>query len=161
MSSISFTKGLIAALIRGWGAHLSDESGAPGVRFTVWAPGVRSVSVAGDFNGWDGAVHPMASAADGSLWTVFVPGVQAGALYKYRIEAADGRTFLKADPYAFAAELRPETASRVSDLDRHTWRDEAWMRARKETFRFDHPMNIYEAHLGSWRQRGEKTVVPG
>ena len=153
-----FHEGTLARGYGKLGAHLETENGVSGVRFTVWAPGVKSVSVAGDFNGWRGAVHPM--TGDGALWTRFVPGVRERALYKYLIRAADGREFFKADPYAFAAELRPGTASRVADLSRHVWRDGQWLRERAAAPLFDRPMNIYEVHLGSWRLRGEVPSSP-
>jgi 1,4-alpha-glucan branching enzyme len=149
-----FHEGTLARGYRKLGAHLTTENGVDGVCFTVWAPGVSSVSVAGEWSGWRGGEHRMSQ--DGGIWTCFVPGIREGALYKYIITAPDGREFFKADPCAFAAELRPGTASQVADLSRHAWRDEGWMRGRASSSRFDRPMNVYEVHLGSWRQRGEK-----
>ncbi|SHI13522.1 1,4-alpha-glucan branching enzyme [Sporobacter termitidis DSM 10068] len=140
------------------GAQLCRQCGAEGVRFSVWAPGVAAVSVVGDFNGWRGGENPMAPVESSGIWTAFVSGVKEGGLYKYLIETADGGQLFKADPYAFSAELRPGTASRVADLNAHAWRDESWLARREETSFFDRPMNIYEVHLGSWKTRGGAAV---
>ena len=148
-----FHEGTFVRAYRKLGAHLKTENGVPGVRFTVWAPGVKSVSVAGAWNGWRGGEHRM--TRDGELLSGFVPGIGEGALYKYYIETADGREFFKADPFAFASELRPGTASRVGDLERHNWTDSQWLRERARKPLLSRPMNIYEVHLGSWRLRGE------
>jgi 1,4-alpha-glucan branching enzyme len=139
------------------GAHLREVGGAPGTRFAVWAPNAGRVSVIGDFNGWDPSRHPMTSLGDSGVWQCFVPGVGPGALYKYRVESRDGTWRAdKADPYGFAAQIRPETASRVASLDGYVWGDQEWMAARAARNLHQEPVSIYEVHLGSWRRRPEE-----
>jgi 1,4-alpha-glucan branching enzyme len=138
-------------------AWLHDKLGcqlaANGAQFSVWAPNARSVSVIGDFNGWEPAAHPMQPRWDSSgIWERFVEGVAAGACYKYRITAQDGDALDKADPFAFFAELAPLTASRAWALD-YEWHDAEWMARRREHNSLGSPMAIYEVHLGSWRRR--------
>jgi 1,4-alpha-glucan branching enzyme len=151
-----FNKGEHCRCYEFLGAHFIRLDGVEGVRFALWAPEVRSVSVIGTFNGWRGGEHPMSQAGDSGIWTAFVPGLQEGELYKYLIETGSGELLYKADPLAFSAELRPGTASRLARLDGYEWRDDAWLRLRAETPHFERPMNIYEAHLGSWKRRGEE-----
>ena len=110
------------ALYEAMGAHLREMGGVAGVGFTVWAPAARSVSVVGDFNGWDGRLHPMRAMGSSGIWELFVPGVPEGARYKYEIRTQDGELPLKADPYASEAEVPPLTAS-VVHRPRHDWRD--------------------------------------
>ena len=135
------------------GAHLVEHAGLRGVAFAVWAPNATRVSVIGDFNGWSALHHPMRPLGAPGVWELFVPGLGAGAAYKYRITSREGGpAFDKADPYAFAAELRPNTASMVWDLDNHVWQDAAWMESRARRQAPDAPLAIYEVHLGSWRR---------
>jgi 1,4-alpha-glucan branching enzyme len=135
------------------GAHVVDHDGARGVCFAVWAPNAERVSVIGEFNQWDGRRHPMRPRGASGLWELFVPGLQQGDLYKYEIKTRhQGHLAVKSDPYAFASELRPKTASVVWDLSRYEWHDGQWMAARKERQRLDAPMAIYEVHLGSWKR---------
>jgi 1,4-alpha-glucan branching enzyme len=135
------------------GAHPAVHAGRPGVAFAVWAPHCAAVSVVGDFNRWDGLCHPLRPVGETGVWELFVPGLAAGALYKYRLTSGvDGRTCDKADPYAFAAELRPRTASVVWDLGRYSWGDADWIAARPRRQALDQPIAIYEVHLGSWRR---------
>jgi 1,4-alpha-glucan branching enzyme len=134
------------------GAHPREHAGVAGVAFAVWAPNARRVSIVGDFNGWDERVHPMRMRSNG-IWELFLPGVAPGALYKYAVLSwnHDYRV-LKADPFAFAAELRPGTASRVWDLGGYVWGDEDWLREAGTRHNApDAPVTIYEVHLGSWR----------
>jgi 1,4-alpha-glucan branching enzyme len=138
------------ALWERMGAHLREIDGAAGVAFAVWAPSARSVSVVGDWNGWDGRVHPMRSLGSSGVWELFVPGVGADGHYKYEIRGADGTLRLKADPLAAAAETPPRTASVVYE-SRHEWRDADWLRARAEAAPHAEPISIYEVHLPSWR----------
>ncbi|HTZ72259.1 MAG TPA: 1,4-alpha-glucan branching protein GlgB [Acetobacteraceae bacterium] len=138
------------------GAHWMRHEGSGGVAFAVWAPHARRVSVVGDFNAWDGRRNPMRKRIDSGVWEIFLPGVGAGAAYKYEILGQDGTLLpLKADPFGNASELRPATASIIASPARYRWRDEAHMAAR-ETVRdpWRAPMSCYEVHLGSWR-RGE------
>jgi 1,4-alpha-glucan branching enzyme len=138
------------------GAHPMTHQGAEGVNFAVWAPHARRVSVVGDFNGWDGRRGPMRKRVDSGLWEIFVPQVGEGCVYKYEIVGPDGQLLpLKADPYGFAAELRPSTASVVSRLDRFEWHDQAHMAHRKAWDARRAPISTYEAHLGSWRRNGD------
>jgi 1,4-alpha-glucan branching enzyme len=126
-----------------------------GVHFAVWAPNAARVSVVGDFNGWDGRRHPMRKRVDSGLWEIFLPDLNEGAVYKYEIVAADGRLQpLKADPFGFAAELRPSTASVVARTDRFVFDDADFLARRAEGESRRKPMAAYEVHLGSWR-RGE------
>ena len=146
------------------GAHLMEVDGVSGVRFAVWAPGARSVRVMGEFTGWLEGEYYMEPLESSGIWACFLPGIWEGALYKYVIETASGEILHKADPYAFSSELRPGTASRVVSLD-YRWKDGLWMTNRAKRDHFKKPLNIYEVHLGSWRQHdaprvGEKDVPP-
>jgi 1,4-alpha-glucan branching enzyme len=132
------------------GAHAREIDGVDGTAFAVWAPAARSVSLVGDFNSWDGRLHPMRSLGPAGIWELFVPGVGAGAVYKYEIRTQSGERRLKADPVAFAAELPPGTSS-IVHCSSHHWSDEGWMRARCEREPLAGPVSIYEVHLGSWR----------
>jgi len=135
------------------GAHLVTHEGAKGVRFAVWAPNARRVSVVGEFNRWDGRVHPMRRRVDSGLWEIFLPGITEGTAYKYELLGADGALLpLKADPVGFAAEMRPANASVVARIDDFTWTDAAWMQARAERNAKRAPMSIYEVHAASWKR---------
>jgi 1,4-alpha-glucan branching enzyme len=134
------------------GAHFTEVAGVLGVRFVIWAPNARRVSVVGDFNGWDGRRHQMRTRGSTGLWELFIPDLRQGTPYKYEIRPQEGPPFLKADPYAFAAELRPKTASVVWSLGGYEWRDQDWMRRRTQANMLNAPISIYEVHLGSWRR---------
>jgi 1,4-alpha-glucan branching enzyme len=138
------------------GAHLVRLNGIPGVVFSVWAPNAHRVSVVGDFNQWDGRVHPMRRHPSTGLWELFIPGVTAGARYKYELLSRTGEPLaLKVDPYAFAFEPdTPRTAAVVTDL-RYQWGDAEWMARRGEKNALDAPISIYELHLGSWQRLPE------
>ena len=138
------------------GAHVTRLHGAGGTQFAVWAPNARGVAVIGDFNGWDAAAHPMHVRPEAGVWETFVPEVGSGASYKYQVRPRDGGDAVqKADPYAFASEPRPRTASRVWDLSGYSWGDGDWMATRATRQSHDAPISIYEVHLGSWMR------VPG
>jgi len=138
------------------GAHLVEQDGQRGVHFAVWAPNARNISVIGDFNGWDPTCHPMRSSSAG-VWDAFIAGLPADTIYKYRIVSNYGGYVVdKADPYGFAAEIRPHTASRVWDLNTYRWNDGLWMRNRVRSNSLDAPISIYEVHLGSWRRKREE-----
>ncbi|MCD7769639.1 MAG: 1,4-alpha-glucan branching enzyme, partial [Oscillospiraceae bacterium] len=124
--------------------------------FRVWAPNARAVSVVGDFNGWDRDAAPMTRDMDG-IWSAVLSGVQNGNIYKYAVIGADGKTVLKADPFAFHAETGPATGSKVWDLSLFPWDDREWMATREATDIRRAPVNIYELHLGSWRVDKEET----
>ena len=132
------------------GAHLRTIDGVSGVSFAVWAPSAKRVSVIGSFNGWDGRLFPMRAMGASGIWEIFVPGLGPGTLYKYEIKTANGDLRIKADPFAFAAELRPSTASVVWEMEAYEWHDARWLADRtNRNFRHE-PMAIYEVHLGSW-----------
>ena len=133
------------------GAHLAHTGEAAGTRFTVWAPNADAVSVIGDFNHWDRSCDPMVQRRNSGLWEGFVDGIGDGALYKYSIVSErHDYSAEKADPYAFACEPAPRTASKVCDLNAYEWSDAAWMAERAARNRHDAPLAIYEVHLGSW-----------
>ncbi|GAC1567475.1 MAG: 1,4-alpha-glucan branching enzyme [Ktedonobacteraceae bacterium] len=135
------------------GAHLRTVNGVSGVNFAVWAPNALNVSVIGDFNGWNRGANPMHRRHnDLGVWECFVPGLQAGALYKFAIYSRYNNYAVdKTDPYGFAAELRPKTASIVTDIHHYAWQDTEWMESRGERQKLDSPISIYEVHLGSWK----------
>ncbi len=139
------------------GAHITELDGVRGVRFTVWAPNARQVSVMGDFNGWRPESNPMQFRPEAGLWEGFVPGMGHGALYKYHIVSRyDDYQADKADPYGFAAEIRPQTASKVWDLAGYEWNDGEWMEHRVGRNGLTAPISIYEVHLGSWMRVPEE-----
>lgn len=147
-----FNAGICYDIYEKLGAHPMTINGVSGVYFAVWAPNALRVSVVGDFVLWDGRRLPMRRLWDSGIFELFVPGLKEGAVYKYEVKAKGGLTFLKADPYANAAELRPATASVVADLNGFDWSDEKWLENRKETDTKKKPMFIYELHLGSWKK---------
>ncbi|MEA2387067.1 MAG: 1,4-alpha-glucan branching enzyme, partial [Thermoleophilaceae bacterium] len=132
------------------GAHVQEIDGVVGTSFAVWAPAARSVSVVGDFNSWDGRLHPMRALGGTGIWELFVPGTREGATYKYEIHTPEGETRLKADPLAQAAEHPPQTSS-IVHRSTYEWNDDAWMQRRAQGTALDKPMSIYEVHMGSWR----------
>jgi len=142
------------------GARTMEVDGVPGVRFSVWAPAARRVSVVGEFNLWDGRRHPMRRHPAQGVWEIFIPGLPEGTAYKYEILPHQGAAFLKADPLAFSAELRPETSSVVADLSKYEWGDSEWMQKRREWDWCAAPMSVYELHPGSWRRRPEEGDRP-
>ena len=143
---------------RFFGAHAQQVDGLAGVRFRVWAPSAERVSVTGEFNRWDGRVHPMGHLGGSGVWELFVPDIAAGSLYKFEIRhRASGAVLTKADPYANAAEMRPGTASRVVAPSAHGWTDAAWMQQRARWDWQHAPVNIYEVHAGSWMRHADGT----
>jgi 1,4-alpha-glucan branching enzyme len=139
------------------GAHIVDRDGRSGVHFAVWAPNAERVSVIGDFNGWNSDADPMRVQPEAGVWEAFVPDIGQGARYKYRVQSRYERFVAdKADPYGFSAEVRPQTASRVWNLEHYTWNDRAWMTERVKRNALDSPISIYEVHLGSWRRVPEQ-----
>ncbi len=144
------------------GAHLRTINGMTGVTFVLWAPNARSVSVIGDFNGWQHGATPMHRRHnDLGVWECFVPGLTEGSLYKYAITSQfNDYTVEKGDPYGFAVQLRPHTASKVADIHRHPWQDEAWMQTRAEHQQLSSPISIYEVHAASWRHALDQSGEP-
>ncbi|HLV29478.1 MAG TPA: 1,4-alpha-glucan branching protein GlgB [Burkholderiaceae bacterium] len=135
------------------GAHAIEHEGRHGVRFAVWAPNARSVSVVGDFNGWDAGRNPMRLRRECGVWEVFIPEARVGSRYKYAVHDAQGRLLpLKADPLARQTEMPPATASVVPETEAFTWNDDEWMRQRGGRQALDAPLSIYEVHFGSWRR---------
>ncbi len=132
------------------GAHPREIEGVRGVAFAVWAPNARSVSVVGDFNGWDGRMHQMRSLGATGIWELFVPAAGEGSNYKFELRTPGGELLLRADPMAQRAEHPPRTAS-VVQRSAHAWQDEPWMTARAASDPQTGPMSVYEVHLGSWR----------
>ncbi|MGI8664296.1 MAG: 1,4-alpha-glucan branching protein GlgB [Acidimicrobiales bacterium] len=135
------------------GAHCRVHEGVEGTAFAVWAPAARAVRVVGDFNLWDGRIHPMRQMGSSGVWELFVPGVGAGAKYKLEIVGADGSVRLKADPMAQGTEVPPGTSSIVV-RSTYEWRDGDWVaeRAARAATLLDQRLSIYEVHLGSWRR---------
>ena len=138
------------------GAHPKTYNGREGMYFAVWAPHASQVSVVGDFNGWNSDKTPMTCLADSGIWEVFVPDLGIGALYKYAITQESGKILFKADPYAFEAEYRPQTASVTSDLSGYEWNDSSWLDQRRKQDPMEGPMSIYEVHLGSWKKKNRE-----
>jgi len=136
------------------GAQLRTIDGVSGVNFAVWAPNATGISIVGDFNNWDGRGHPMRKHIPSGVWELFIPELREGALYKFRVKHGASEVD-KADPYGFAAELPPRTASKVANLESYKWQDEAWMQRRPAANGLDAPIAIYEVHLGSWRRPGD------
>ncbi|MDX2176604.1 MAG: 1,4-alpha-glucan branching protein GlgB [Candidatus Sumerlaeia bacterium] len=136
-----------------FGCHLVHRDGADGATFAVWAPNAEYVSVIGSFNGWDRGAHPMSVHPGAGVWEIFIPGVKQGDTYKFHIASrfhmyqAD-----KADPFGFAAEVRPATASKVYELEGYSWNDQDWMASRGSRQNLKAPISVYELHLGSWRR---------
>ena len=141
------------------GAHSMELDDITGVRFAVWAPNAERVSVIGDFNRWDGRRYPMQNIGASGIWVLFIPGLKVGSLYKYEISnRSTGEISIKSDPYAQSFEVRPKTASIVSQPSQFSWRDSDWMNERKNIDWLHAPVSIYEVHLGSW-QRAENNQM--
>ncbi|MGN1147010.1 MAG: 1,4-alpha-glucan branching protein GlgB [Lachnospiraceae bacterium] len=151
----AFANGIHYTIYEKLGAHPMTLDGEDGVYFAVWAPGAMRVSTVGDFNKWDGRVHQMRKLPSG-IFEIFIPGAKAGDNYKYELKLKSGLTYLKADPYGNAAQLRPETASVVADLRNFTWEDKAWLKERKNLQKPDAPMSVYEMYLGSFVDPAEE-----
>ena len=133
------------------GAHLTKVNGVSGVLFAVWAPYALRVSVVGDFNNWDGKIHQMELHKDTGVFEIFIPGISEDALYKYEIRSKGGKITLKADPYAFSAELRPNTASMIYNTKKYKWNDRKWQEERDKDKYKTSPMTVFEFHAGSFK----------
>ena len=139
------------------GAHRMTVGTTAGVHFAVWAPNADRVSVIGDFNAWDGRVHAMRLLSPGGIWEIFIPNLADGEKYKFEIRARSGAILKKTDPYGVAFEVPPQSAAIVHDISRYTWHDAAWMERRAAQGAWlEHPMSIYEVHLGSWARVPEE-----
>ena len=139
------------------GAHLAVKNGKEGVYFVVWAPKAKEVYVVGDFNDWRAYGYDMKPVSDGGVYELFVEGAKAGQCYKFLIISQDGEALYKADPYANAAQLRPETASVITDLTGFKWTDDKWVENKKKEDHLSSAMLIYECHIGSWRKQKDGT----
>ncbi len=149
-----FSEGRHMNLHRVMGARLRTVGDTPGVLFSVWAPNAGAVSVVGSFNDWDRRRHPMRSRGASGVWELFIPGVSEGDLYKFSILKPDGGQLVKADPFALMGEMRPGTASIVSDPFRFQWGDGQWLQARGGTDPFSARISVYEVHAMSWAGDG-------
>jgi len=142
--------------LRAWeklGSRVMTIGGVTGVHFAVWAPNAQRVSVVGDFNGWDGRVHPMRRLVPSGIWELFVPDLPVGACYKYEVRTPAGHLLEKADPYAQRFEVPPNSASIIWQGGGYEWGDQRWMADRASYGGWhDRPMSVYEVHLGSWRR---------
>ena len=145
-----FNAGIHYTIYEKLGAHPMKIDGTEGVLFAVWAPNALRVSVVGDFNGWDGRTHQMRRLWNSGVFELFLPGVETGSCYKFEIKAKGGLTYMKADPYAFGQQLRPESASVVRALGGFRWQDSKWMKNRGKLQAADEPVNVYELYLGSF-----------
>ncbi|MFX3624912.1 MAG: 1,4-alpha-glucan branching enzyme [Ectobacillus sp.] len=148
-----FHEGTLYESYKTFGAHLTTENGIEGTRFSVWAPHAVQVCVAGDFNNWNGQEYPMTKLNEEGVWSLFIPNIRENTLYKYEIQTADGEQLLKADPYAYYAEVRPNTASVVYDIEGYKWNDQKWFRSKKRKTLYEEPLAIYELHFGSWKKK--------
>ncbi len=133
------------------GAHPTTMQGVTGVYFATWAPNAQKIAVIGDFNQWDSQHHPM-QYRDNGLWERFIPEIKTGERYKFAIQGPDGEWYYKSDPYGFQQDVRPHTASIVTDLDAYTWGDQDWMNQRRNRDPLKQAISVYEVHLGSWLQ---------
>ena len=156
-----FEAGIYYDVYEKMGAHVMEINGVKGVYFAVWAPCAIRVSVAGNFNMWDGRRHQMRRLGDSGVFELFIPGLDVGTVYKYEVKAKNGDAMLKADPYGTYAELRPNNASIVWDINRYQWNDKSWMKERKKEEKKQKPMSIYEMHLGSWIRKPIQTDENG
>ena len=142
------------------GAHPRTVDGVDGVGFAVWAPNATRVAVIGDWNGFDGTAHPMRPREPYGVWELFIPDVKPGMLYKFEVRTTTGELRIKADPFAWQAEIPPATASVVPKADAYVWNDQRWIVQRAGTDQLAQPMAIYEVHLGSWRRGHEPDAWP-
>ena len=146
-----FKEGQLKYAYRTFGAHVENRDGISGVRFIVWAPNAKAVSVVGDFNSWDYRRYPMENVNDSGIWEIFIPDLKHNAFYKYAIKFQNGQVEMKSDPFSFYMEKRPRTASIVTDLN-YDWTDSGWIQTRNNHQSKKSPISIYEIHLGSWKR---------
>ena len=147
-----FSAGTHYEIYNKMGAHVDTQNGEEGVYFAVWAPNAAAVSVVGDFNEWKAGEDPMEPVKESGIFEAFIPGLKVGDLYKFAIETKSGDILFKADPYGNESQLRPDTASVVTDISGFEWDDGAWQEHKKKESTLDQPMSIYEVHLGSWKK---------
>jgi 1,4-alpha-glucan branching enzyme len=138
-----------------FGSHQKIIKNLDGVQFNLWAPNAKEVKIVGDFNNWCGNEHIMKLNRKLGIWTLFIPNLKLCTIYKYEILTKDNKRILKADPYAFYSEVRPNTASMVVSLDNYKWNDADWLEKKNSSSLYDKPINIYELHLASWRMKDD------
>ncbi len=158
MDIFLFSEGNHWEIYKKLGAHPMKLDGVAGTYFAVWAPHARRVSVVGDFNMWDSALHPMNMVGTSGLFELFIPDVAEDAVYKFNILSRYGEEIFKADPYGNCTQFRPDNANVVKDITKYHWKDAAWMEERKKVSRSEamrKPISIYEMHLGSWKKKKE------
>jgi 1,4-alpha-glucan branching enzyme len=155
-----FNEGTHYQIYKKLGAHLMTHEGSHGTHFAVWAPNAQRVSVVGDFNGWDGRLHPMRKLIPSGVWEIFLPGVPEGAHYKFEIRGPAGEIMLKTDPFAAYAQHGTETGCMVFDSGRYQWSDTGWRAERAARDPYSQPMSIYEVHFGSWQRVPEEGGRP-
>ena len=139
------------------GAHPAVKDGRKGVYFSVWAPHAKEVYVVGDFNEWKPEGFQCSPVSTGGVYELFIPDAKVGQFYKFYIVTSDGTALYKADPYAYQAQLRPETASVITDLDGFVWSDKKWIEDKQKQDPLKEAMSIYECHLGSWKKKDDGT----
>ena len=147
-----FGKGVHYQLHNVMGARICEHQGVKGVKFTVWAPNAEGVSLVYDWNYWDGRLNPMRQLGVSGVWEIFIPELGAHVKYKFEIRTKSGHVRIKSDPYALFTEYRPATASIVFDVNNYAWGDQEWMQNRGRQGKDSFPMNVYEVHLGSWKE---------
>ena len=152
-----FGQGTHYEIYKKLGSHRVKDGHRQGVYFAVWAPAAREVYVIGEFNNWNAYGYDMKKISDGGIYDLFIPGAKAGDMYKYLIISQSGEALYKADPYANQAQLRPETASIVTDLSGYEWKDSEWVEKKKTENHLKAPLSIYECHLGSWKKKDDGT----
>lgn len=155
-----FKNGIHYEIYEKLGAHPMSIDGSEGVLFAVWAPNCMRVSVVGDFNHWDGRTHQMRRLGDSGVFELFLPGVPVGSNYKFELKLKNGITFLKADPYENSAQLRPDTASVITDLTNFVWDDQKFIKNRKTFQAQDAPISVYELYLGSMIRKNDDDAFP-
>jgi len=153
VDSVRFIKGIHYEIYDSLGSHIAECEGVKGVKFAVWAPNAKRVSIVSEFNHWKEFTFPMRKIEESGVWEIFIPGLDEGIKYKYAILSKNGKSNWKSDPYSHQFELRPQTASVVSSSTHFPWRDSEWMQERIRKSALDGPMNIYEMHLGSWQKK--------
>lgn len=153
MDQYLFNRGVHYQLYEVLGAKQLSLLGVEGVRFTVWAPSAKAVSLVADFNYFDGRLNPMRSMGASGIWELFVPGLKEGEKYKFEVRTKSDEIKVKSDPYGTFAEVRPLTASIVANVDSFNWEDWNWMQQRAQGILKPHPINIYEIHVGSWKKK--------
>ncbi|SMB94272.1 Carbohydrate-binding module 48 (Isoamylase N-terminal domain) [Desulfonispora thiosulfatigenes DSM 11270] len=142
------------------GSQIVTENKTKGVRFNVWGPNAKEIKIVGDFNNWNGKHHNMHKISGSGIWTLFIPNLAKGDIYKYEIYTYWGEVFQKSDPYALYSELRPKSATVIYDLDNYSWEDSNWQK-KKISYEsiYNKPINIYEVHLGSWKRKKMETHI--